>query len=75
MQIRTEDDSYIVRFGNLSKPKRVAYEVSYENGGFELLGRGILWVIGSMTIILIPWVVNDQISYFAKGFRLLTEEQ
>ena len=75
MQVRTENDNYIVRFGGTNKPKKVAYELGYENGGFELLVRSILWVIGSMTVILIPWVINDQINYFAKGFRLLTEEK
>lgn len=75
MQVRTDDTSYVVRFGMASKPKKVAYEVGYENGGFELLIRGILWVIGSMTIILIPWVINDQISYFAKGFRLFVDKE
>jgi len=44
--------------------------VDYKNSGFELLGRIILWFIGSMLIITIPWVINDIISYYAKGFRV-----
>ena len=45
MQVRTENDNYIVRFGRTSKPKEVAYELGYENGGFELLVRGVSEIV------------------------------
>jgi len=44
-------------------------KIRYENSGLELLGRMILWGIGVCLILPIPWVINDSITYFVKGFR------
>lgn len=45
-------------------------KISYKNNGLELLGKIILWSIVSCFIIPIPWVINDQIAYFSKGFEI-----
>ena len=45
-------------------------KVDYKNSGFELLLRMLGWTLGFMLIITIPWVINDIISYYAKGFRI-----
>lgn len=45
------------------------YSFSYKNSGVELLGRSLIWLIGFMFILPIPWVINDQITYFTKGFK------
>lgn len=47
--------------------------IKYQNSGIELLGRTILWVIGTALIITIPWVINDIITYFAKGFQIVAD--
>jgi hypothetical protein len=47
---------------------KVTYKIKYKNSSLELLGRIILWMIGMFLIIPIPWVINDQIAYFSKGF-------
>lgn len=45
-------------------------KLKYKNSGFELLGRIVLWTIGTCLVLPIPWVINDQMSYFAKGFEI-----
>lgn len=47
--------------------------ISYKNNSWELFGRIILWALGCVLIIPIPWVINDEISYFAKGFEIIRE--
>jgi hypothetical protein len=46
-------------------------KIKYENSGLELLGRMLIWCFASMLIITIPWVINDIITYFSKGFKIL----
>jgi len=46
------------------------YKFKYQNNSVELLFRLILWIIASIFIIPIPWVINDSISYFSKGFKM-----
>ena len=45
-------------------------KVDYKNSGLELLLRTFGWTLGFMLIITTPWVINDMISYFSKGFRI-----
>lgn len=46
------------------------FKIRYKNSGLEMLGRIILWGIGFMFIIPTPWVINDMISYYSKGFTI-----
>lgn len=49
------------------------YKLSYKNNSLELLIRILGWIILTPLIVTIPWVINDQITYFAKGFELEKE--
>lgn len=45
-------------------------KIVYKNSSLELLGRIILWCLASCSIVLIPWVINNAITYFSKGFEI-----
>ncbi|GEM_PF-3562919 len=52
----------------------MTHKIKYTNDSLELLGRGILWFFGFMFILPIPWVINDQIKYFSKGFTITSQK-
>jgi hypothetical protein len=43
-------------------------KIKYQNDSLKLLGLMIVWGIGIMLILPIPWVINSTISYFSEGF-------
>ncbi len=47
--------------------------INYENDSIELLVKIIIWAIGFLLVLPIPWVINSQIKYFSKGFTLREE--
>ena len=53
-----------------NKKRKTYFKFKYENDSFELLWKIIVWIIGAFFILPIPWVINDQIAYFAKGFKV-----
>ena len=60
---------------NLSQEKqkegenKTYFRFKYENNSFELFWRIIVWIIGILLILPIPWVINNQIAYFTRGFK------
>jgi len=53
-----------------TKKRETYFKFKYRNSSFELFWRIIVWAIGTILIITIPWVINNQIAYFAKGFKM-----
>lgn len=53
----------------------MTYKIKYNNNSVELLFRGIAWCLGFILIIPIPWVINDQLKYFSRGFTVTSSKK
>lgn len=44
--------------------------ITYKNNSGELFIKSIFWFFGFMLLLPIPWVINDMIAYYSKGFEI-----
>ncbi|MFA4990933.1 MAG: hypothetical protein WC579_03495 [Candidatus Paceibacterota bacterium] len=48
-------------------------KIKYQNDSLKLLGLMIVWGIGTILILPIPWIINSAINYFSNGFTIEKE--